>query len=1537
MELGEDLLPALADNPTGFWEDAAINNINERLLASMGRVWHSIAPIPSEVWNSPELQAFKLEAVEIIRTHFQGFPLWGFKDPRAARLLPFWQKVLKHLDVADSYVLIIRNPISVACSLRVRDHFAFEKSYILWLEHTVEAFTHTRGMPRVVVDYDTLMAHPVEQLRRIAERLTLSSDPAVEGAIKDYACGFLDNGLRHSAFEPTDVYLDIHAPDLVSTAYDVLRKVALDRLDADSKKVQSALSSARSGLERFGPFFLYSDLLEAERDSIQRDLEEVRVGSAHLTGEVANLRESIVGIEDARKSELSERNRQNAELVEALHLAQTARDDARGALGIAESKLSESDQQNAELGEALQLAHTERDNARGTLWISESRLSERDRHNAELAQTLQLAQSARDNAQSALEIAKSTLSESDRQNAELAEALSLAQSARDEAHSALGIAESKLNERDRQNAELVDEVRGAEDKLEQTREELQRTFAKLDTLKVENQVLAASTESLKANEELLRSENETLKPHVQLHDDTNAILRSELHNLWNSWSWRLFRPLRNFVRKLQGLAKETEPVFDSAPETIRIVIKVRQSLSWELTTPLRLIYRILPRRRRSTPAGYLPTAGGERILPEQKPNRHGHNSKANSRLHCWLDTDISRPFTIGNGNVLYLAGWCFHPHRRIRRLYLLVDGVSHRIDNYGLARPEVFETYAPHVDRKGYSINSGFYIRLPIKNVSTHQVVALKLLATTGFRKRYEIALPSVTIQPAQTDTTPLVMEPPVVNSGPLVAICMTTYNPRFDLFIKQLDSICQQTHENWICIINDDCSLPHIYEKIEEIANRNKRIVLYRNSERKGFYHNFEVCLSRVPPEADFVALSDQDDFWHVEKLATCLAAFQPKTTLVYCDMNIVDQDGNLLAPTYWTARKNNYTHFTTMLIANTVTGSACVFRSSLLPDILPFPPRFDDLYHDHWIAAVAMAKGRLGYVGQPLQDYVQHSSNVIGQWSPARVGFGLLRLNEVSANGQSLKERLFANLWDQHKIYYRNVLRISVMAQTIHMRVATLSASRRFSLGQFAKADRDLRVFAWFGLLHQLRSRSTFGIEWYCLSAVVGNRLLNLYYRHVRRRLMRGKLLSDIPAGAAQVLTASSSRETEPVAEALAQASFLLTKTAPLKLDISSRSDRRVNILVSQIDFKYLFGGYLSVFSLALRLSDSGYRTRIVLVDQCDYKPELWRKEIKGYPPLADLFDRVEVEYLFDRSQSLLVSRTDAFLATSWWTAHIAHHAAAELKQRRFVYLTQDYEPLFYEASSLRAFAEESYTLPHYALFSTELLREYSRQNRIGVFAQSDGSGDEYSVSFQNAINAVGVSLEHLKQRTSRRLLFYARTESHAARNLFELGILGLSEAVREGHFDLKKWQFDGIGSLGALRPVDLGEQTKLTLLPRTTLEEYTNLLPHYDLGLGLMLTPHPSLVPLDMAAAGLVTVTNTYANKTAQKLKNISNNIIAVPATVKGIKEGLVQALSDVENFESRVVGAQIHWDTRWSDALGGTVMYKLKQFIDHPNVD
>ena len=90
-------------------------------------------------------------------------------------------------------------------------------------------------------------------------------------------------------------------------------------------------------------------------------------------------------------------------------------------------------------------------------------------------------------------------------------------------------------------------------------------------------------------------------------------------------------------------------------------------------------------------------------------------------------------------------------------------------------------------------------------------------------------------------------------------------------------------------------------------------------------------------------------------------------------------------------------------------------------------------------------------------------------------------------------------------------------------------------------------------------------------------------------------------------------------------------------------------------------------------------------------------------------------------------------------------------------------------------------------------------------------------------------------------------------------------------------------------------LGSGGALRLLPRMSQDAYAQVLRDHDVGLALMYTPHPSLVPIEMASAGMLTVTNTFENKTSAALQAISGNLLAGPATVDGIADSLAQAVA------------------------------------------
>jgi glycosyltransferase involved in cell wall biosynthesis len=215
-----------------------------------------------------------------------------------------------------------------------------------------------------------------------------------------------------------------------------------------------------------------------------------------------------------------------------------------------------------------------------------------------------------------------------------------------------------------------------------------------------------------------------------------------------------------------------------------------------------------------------------------------------------------------------------------------------------------------------------------------------------------------------------------------LVAIAMATYDPPPELFAAQIASLREQSHTDWRCVIVDDAS-PAGLEGIERAVAGDPRFSVHRLAARRGPYGAFEQALALVPPDAQYVALCDQDDRWDPGKLATLVAALraQPAAQLAFCDQRIVTADGVLLSPTYWTDRSAEPGPLARLLVANTVSGSASLFRRDLLGLALPFPPQVGpDAFHDHWIALVARSRGPLVFVDRALQDYVQHGGNVIG-----------------------------------------------------------------------------------------------------------------------------------------------------------------------------------------------------------------------------------------------------------------------------------------------------------------------------------------------------------------------------------------------------------------------------------------------------------------------------------------------------------------------------------------------------------------------------
>ncbi len=366
VELGERLMPALpGNNEKGFWEDLDIHALGVSVLRHLGHDWHSLAPVCRPELERADLDPFVDQAVRLLKRKTEGIPVFGIKDPRMTRLLPFWTRAFDRAGAQIGYVLALRHPMSVADSLAARDRFEPLKSHHLWLEHMATGVRESAGRPRVVVSYDRLMDRPEQELRRIASQLDLPF-PADAGVIADYAEGFLEQRLRHSRHDREEAAGAGAIPAEVAAAYALLERVAADELSLDAPEVEAAFGGFAAYLDRVSPFLGYMSRRDSEIEALQQAVAErdARIGA----------RESVLAERTEQLDALGQAVAERDERIVSLGRTVAEREESMASLGqeVAErdkrivslgQAVAERDRRIASLGQAV----AERDRLAGTL------------------------------------------------------------------------------------------------------------------------------------------------------------------------------------------------------------------------------------------------------------------------------------------------------------------------------------------------------------------------------------------------------------------------------------------------------------------------------------------------------------------------------------------------------------------------------------------------------------------------------------------------------------------------------------------------------------------------------------------------------------------------------------------------------------------------------------------------------------------------------------------------------------------------------------------------------------------------------------------------------------------------------------------------------------------------------------------------------------------------------------------------------------------------------------------------------------------
>lgn len=336
------------------------------------------------------------------------------------------------------------------------------------------------------------------------------------------------------------------------------------------------------------------------------------------------------------------------------------------------------------------------------------------------------------------------------------------------------------------------------------------------------------------------------------------------------------------------------------------------------------------------------------------------------------------------------------------------------------------------------------------------------------------------------------------------------------------------------------------------------------------------------------------------------------------------------------------------------------------------------------------------------------------------------------------------------------------------------------------------------------------------------------------------------------------------------------------------SSIQGTRINLLIPSINKNSIYGGTYTALLFFQELVDYFDFARIISLDYVPKKPSAFIDYQIVYAGEDHQFRNqiISIRNSYKHRLSMPIGPQDFFIATSWPTAHLAQQLIQWQSQafnqapKHKIYFIQDYEPCFYSWSSQYALARATYESsdPTIAVFNTSLLKNYFRlQNHsfTNEFSFEPRISEELRDIYKKA---------RLKQKR-KQILIYGRPS--IPRNAFSLIIEALNfwQTIYE---ESATWEVLSVGEHHS--DIRLSNDLTIKSLGKLSLVDYANILADSAIGISLMISPHPSYPPLEMAHFGLKVLTNGFFNKDLSKLHEniISIDLISSEKIASELKE-------------------------------------------------
>ncbi len=276
------------ENPKGFWERKDVRKLCDYLLNSVGADWWKIANFTvDKIAEAARTQAAE-EFDRILATLKSRRP-WVVKEPRLCLVFP----VLRQQLDSPVCVLVFRNPLEVALSLKTRNGFPLPVGLALWEFYYCSVINATQRLPRVIVSYNDLIARPMKTIRGLFRELEAFEVRNLSVPSRDKVGRFVDRSLYRERVEAPN-----HEAFLVRSQCELI-KAFEDESILDVRTTLSVSDFALAVLSDFEETKTKTDVLDQDFKQLRQEVHDRANEAGEIERELV-IRDEMIRTRDTK-------------------------------------------------------------------------------------------------------------------------------------------------------------------------------------------------------------------------------------------------------------------------------------------------------------------------------------------------------------------------------------------------------------------------------------------------------------------------------------------------------------------------------------------------------------------------------------------------------------------------------------------------------------------------------------------------------------------------------------------------------------------------------------------------------------------------------------------------------------------------------------------------------------------------------------------------------------------------------------------------------------------------------------------------------------------------------------------------------------------------------------------------------------------------------------------------------------------------------------------------------------------------------------